>query len=120
MKNVVFCALLALSLVLAGQLMAADAKPVTVKGEVVDTMCYASMGARGESHAKCGLACAKKGIPVGLVEEGKAGKMYILLPGKDDSPIPDAVTQKMGKVVSVTGKVYASGGNSFLTVESVK
>ncbi|HYM60109.1 MAG TPA: hypothetical protein VEZ11_04380 [Thermoanaerobaculia bacterium] len=120
MRKAVFCALVAVALVVAGQLLAADAKPVTVKGEVVDTMCYASMGARGEGHAKCAIGCAKRGIPVGLVEEGKAAKMYILLPGKDDSPLPEAVTQKMGKVVTVTGKSYVSGGNSFLTVESVK
>ena len=97
--------------------LAAD-KSVTVKGEVVDTMCYASMGAGGEGHAKCGIGCAKKGVPIGLVDGAK--KMYILLPGKDDTPMPPAVVEHMGKVVTVTGKVYQSGGNSFLTVESVK
>lgn len=101
---------------LAGTVVAAD-KAVTVKGEVVDTFCYASMGATGESHAQCGIACAKAGIPVGLVE-GK--KMYILLPAKDKQSLPAAVTEKMGKVVSVTGKSYTSGGVNFLTVESVK
>lgn len=104
------------ALCVASVAMAAPAA-VTVKGEVVDTMCYASMGARGESHVKCGLACAKAGIPVGLVE-GK--KMYILLPAKDGQPLPAAVIDKMGHEISVTGNVYQSGGNTFLTVESVK
>ena len=105
-----------LALCLASVAFAAQ-KPVTIKGEVVDTMCYASMGARGASHVKCGMACAKAGIPVGLVE-GK--KMYILLPAKDGQPLPASVAENMGKVVSVTGNVYESGGNRFLTVESVK
>ncbi|HKB80367.1 MAG TPA: hypothetical protein VKH35_11695 [Thermoanaerobaculia bacterium] len=92
-------------------------KPVTVKGEVVDTMCYAAMGARGEGHAKCGIKCAKSGIPVGLVE---GNKMYILLPAKDGEGLPAAVIDHMGKVVSVTGHTYESGGNAFLTVDSVR
>lgn len=104
------------ALCLASTLLAAD-KPVTIKGEVVDTFCYSSMGARGESHAKCGMACAKAGIPVGLVE---GNKMYILLPPKDGQSLPAAVIDHMGKTVSVTGNVYTSGGNSFLTVQSVK
>lgn len=104
------------TLLLAFAALAAD-KTVTVKGEVVDTFCYAAMGASGPGHAKCGMGCAAKGIPVGLVE-GK--KMYILLPAKDAEPLPKAVIEHMGKVVTVTGKTYESGGNSFLTVESVK
>ena len=109
----------AIVIVAAVSLVAAE-KSVTVKGEVVDTLCYASMGAKGESHAKCGITCAKKGIPVGLVEEGKTSKMYILLPPKDATGLPAAVTDHMGKVVTVTGHAYESGGNSFLTVDSVK
>lgn len=95
----------------------AAADKVTVKGEVVDTFCYASMGAKGESHAKCGMGCAKKGIPVGLVE---GNKMYILLPPKDAEPLPDAVIEKMGKVVTVTGTMHSVNGVNFLAVESVK
>lgn len=93
------------------------AAPVTVKGEVVDTFCYASMGARGESHAKCGIGCAAKGIPVGLVE---GSKMYILLPAKDAQGLPKTVVDHMGKVITVTGDAYSAGGNNFLTVQSVK
>jgi len=112
--------LVAVVLVVAAASLFASDKPVTVKGELVDTLCYASMGAKGDGHAKCALACAKKGIPIGLVEEGKTSKMYVLLPPKDATGMPAAVTDHMGKVVSVTGHAYESGGNSFLTVDSVK
>src|SRR5438309_7902229 len=43
-------------------------KEVSVKGEVIDTFCYATMGAKGPSHKQCGIDCAHKGIPVGLLE----------------------------------------------------
>jgi hypothetical protein len=92
---------------------------LTVTGEVIDTFCYAAMGAKGESHRQCGIECAKKGIPLGLLED-KTGKVYVLLPAKDKSPLPDAVIDKMGRKATVTGKSYTSGGTPFLTVESVK
>ena len=91
----------------------------TVTGEVIDTFCYASMGAKGSGHKQCGVDCAKKGIPVGLLEE-KTGKVFVLLPSKDKTPLPNDVIDKMGSTATVTGKVHATGGSSFLTVESVK
>jgi hypothetical protein len=91
----------------------------TVSGEVVDTFCYATMGAKGASHKPCGIDCAKKGIPVGLLEQG-TNKLYVLLPSKDKTALPDDVIAKMGSTATVTGKVHTSGGDNFLTVESVK
>ena len=116
MKRIAIYGLILVCFVVTAAVYAAD-KTVTVKGEVVDTMCYASMGAKGEGHAKCGMTCAAKGVPVGLVE---GSKMYILLPAKDAQGLPKAVTEKMGKEVTVTGKTYSAGGNTFLTVDSVK
>ncbi len=94
-------------------------KDVSVTGEVVDTFCYSAMGARGASHRQCGIDCAKKGIPVGLVEKG-TDKLYVLLPNKDKQPVPEAAVDKMGDTVTVTGHAYTKGGSNFLTVESVK
>src|SRR5262249_61233514 len=53
-------------------------KDVSIKGEVIDTFCYATMGAKGASHKQCGIECAHKGIPVGLLDP--SGKIHILLP----------------------------------------
>ncbi len=97
----------------------AHAQTVTVKGEVIDTYCYALMGAKGESHRQCAIDCVKAGIPAGLLEEG-TGKVYVLLPSKDKTGLPGGVIDKMGRMASVTGKVYTSGGSNFLTVESIK
>ena len=113
-----------LTLVLAGAVAAvaaeeAGSKEVTVTGEVVDTFCYSSMGARGASHHQCGVQCAKNGVPVGLAEKG-SDKLYVLLPSKDKQPVPQSVVDKMGETVTVTGHAYAKGGSNFLTVDAVK
>jgi hypothetical protein len=44
----------------------------------------------------------------------------VLLPPKNDEPLPDSVYDKMEAQVTVTGKEYSKGGVNFLTVESVK
>ena len=91
----------------------------TIKGEVIDAYCYALMGAKGEDHRQCGLACAAKGIPVALLEIG-TDKVYVLLPNKDRSPVPKEVIDRMGRQATITGEVVSIGGSQFLTVESVK
>ena len=112
---------IALSIVLLftsmGTIFAED--KVTITGEIIDTYCYALMGVKGESHKKCAVECIKKGIAAGLLEDGK-DKIYILLPNKDRSPLPNAVIEKAGEKVTVKGTVHNSGGVSFLTVDSVK
>jgi hypothetical protein len=94
-------------------------KDVQVTGEVIDTFCYSTMGAKGTGHKQCGIDCAKKGIPVGLLEKGSE-KVHILIPNKDKTALPDDVVNKMGETVTVTGHPYTKGGVAFLTVESVK
>jgi len=118
-KKAILSGLVSLLLVLGffTQIYAAEA--VTVKGEVIDTYCYALMGAKGESHRQCAIDCIKAGIPAGLLEEG-TGKVYVLLPNKDKGGLPKGVIDKMGRMASVTGKAYTSGGSNFLTVESIK
>jgi hypothetical protein len=71
----------------------------TVEGELVDTHCYAAGGATGEDHgAKCGKACAKSGIPVAVLTDGKAWTL-----ATNPAPLADAV----GKTVRVTGEKNA-------------
>jgi hypothetical protein len=54
-----------------------------------------------------------------MVEKG-TNKSYILIPNKDDSPLPKDVINRMEDDVTVTGKVYQKDGTNFLQVESVK
>jgi hypothetical protein len=117
-KTATFGAILSI-LILLNIFTVAHAQTVTVKGEVIDTYCYALMGAKGESHRQCAIDCVKAGIPAGLLEEG-TGKVYVLLPSKDKTGLPGGVVDKMGRMASITGKAYTSGGSNFLTVESIK
>jgi hypothetical protein len=117
-KMGLFAGLVTLLIVLGG-LSQIYAQNVSVKGEVIDTYCYALMGAKGESHRQCAIDCVKAGIPAGLLEEG-TGKVYVLLPNKDKSGLPKGVIDKMGRMATITGKAYTSGGSNFLTVESIK
>jgi hypothetical protein len=118
MRKVVILGVLVSVLIIVGSLVYA-ADMVTVKGEVIDTYCFALMGAKGESHRQCAIDCIKAGIPAGLLEEG-TGKVYVLLPNKDKTGLPKGVMDKVGRTVAISGKVYASGGSQFLTVESIK
>ena len=112
------CSILLLVIVAAAA-TAYAAESVTVTGEVIDTYCYSMAGAKGEGHRQCALECAKKGIPVGLLEDG-TNKVYVLLPSKNASPLPQSVIDNMARKVTITGKVVESGGSRFLTVESIK
>jgi hypothetical protein len=119
-KMMILSGLASLLLVLGFVAPVYAAEAVTVKGEVIDTYCYALMGAKGEGHRQCAIDCFKAGIPAGLLENG-TNKVYVLLPNKDKGSLPQsAIIEKMGRQASITGKVYTSGGSNFLTVDSVK
>ena len=107
---------LMLSAGLVGTALAAE-KAVT--GTLEDSFCFVTTGAHGADHKKCATGCAKKGIPVALVEKG-TDKMFVLLPPKNDSSLPNGVIDKMESEVTVTGDAYDKGGVSYLTVKSVK
>ena len=117
-KIMILGVLLSFLIVLSMVLPVKAAETVTVKGEVIDTYCYALMGAKGESHRQCAIDCVKAGIPAGLLEE-ETGKVYVLWPNRDKTGLPKGVIDKMGRMATVTGKAYTSGGSNFLTVESI-
>jgi type 1 fimbria pilin len=119
-RMMILSGLVSLFLVLGFFAQVYAAGTVTVKGEVIDTYCYSLMGAKGESHRQCAIDCFKAGIPAGLLENG-TNKVYVLLPNKDKTSLPQrAILEKMGRQATITGKIYATGGSQFLTVESIK
>jgi hypothetical protein len=88
-------ALIAGGLTLRARAADADKEKKTVEGELLDTHCYAAGGATGEEHgSKCGKSCAKSGIPVAVLADGKAWTL-----ATNPAPLADAV----GKTVRVTG-----------------
>lgn len=107
---------LAACLGFAGAALAAE-KSVT--GTLEDSFCFVTMGAHGADHKSCAMKCAKKGIPVALVEKG-TDNIFVLLPPKNDTALPDDVISRMEDEVTVTGDAYNKGGVNYLTVKSVK
>jgi hypothetical protein len=77
---------------------AADAKPESkaIQGELIDTYCYSSGGAKGEGHAKCAAKCMSSGIPAGILVDGK---VWIL--GTNPKPL----AQYAAKTIRVTGEM---------------
>src|SRR5271169_2817443 len=104
---------------LAGVALASDSSEKSVTGNLEDSYCYGTMGAKGAGHKACAIKCASAGIPVTLIEKGTE-KSYILLPNKDASPLPASVTSRMEDEVTVTGKEYSKNGTQYIVVESVK
>ena len=92
---------------------------VTIKGELVDSLCYVGMAAKGAGHKQCAIDCAKAGIPISIVEDG-TGKMYTVLPKEDKTGYPADVISKMGDKVTLKGDFYENGGNKYVAVESVE
>ena len=109
---------LVVSLLVCG-LAFADGTEKSVTGNLRDGFCNTTMGANGPGHKKCAISGAKAGIPVVLVEKG-TNKSYILIPPKDDEPLPASVIDHMEDEVTVSGKVYEKDGTNFLQVESIK
>ncbi len=118
MKKLALMVLLA-TVMVAPAAIAADGGEKSVTGNIEDSYCYGTMGAKGAGHKACAIKCVSKGIPATLIESGTE-KAYILLPNKDASPLPDSVIQRMEDQVTVTGKEYSKNGVDYLVVESVK
>lgn len=97
----------------------AGVQEVTIKGELVDSLCYVAMAAKGPGHKQCAIECAKAGIPVSILEDG-TGKLYVVLPKEDKTGLAESVISKMGEKVTLKGHLYTIGGNSYVTVESVE
>ena len=92
---------------------------VAIKGELVDSLCYVAMAAKGPGHKQCAIDCAKAGIPISILEDG-TGKLYTVLPKEDETGYPASVINKMGETVTLKGNLYENGGNRYVTVESVE
>ena len=92
---------------------------VTIKGELVDSLCYVAMNAKGAGHKQCAMDCAKAGIPISMLEDG-TGKLYTVLPKEDKTGYPASVINRMGETVTLKGDLYENGGQRYVTVESVE
>ena len=114
MKKLTILKLSAMALAISGALLlprvgvGADDKEATqtIKGEVVDLMCYLDHGAKGDKHKGCASKCIKGGGPVGLLTADD--KLYLVV--GDHKPINDTLGEKAAQTVTLKGKVVERNG----------
>ena len=105
----------------------AEAKAVTITGELIDTACYvASDGdAKGKEHAECASKCLGSGVPAAILPQGSkdANAIMFLL----TNPVP--LAPHAAKTIKVEGmshpnmkaidvkKLYVQDGNQWREVQ---
>ena len=87
-------------------LAAESGQTQTIKGEVVDLMCYLDHGAKGDKHKGCAAKCIKSGGPVGLLTADD--QLYLVI--GDHKPINDDIAAKAAQTVTLKGKVVERNG----------
>jgi hypothetical protein len=120
-RFLVVAGLLALTLGVSGRAVAqnaAAAKPATLKGELVDTGCYLSHGAKGEKHIECATKCIANGMPMGLLTAD--GTVYLITMSHSNADPYNNLKTMAGKMVSVTGPLASRGGLKSIEADEVK
>ena len=116
-SRITLIALLTSFVVISGMtvLSAQDEKAsdkASITGEVVDAACYMTRGAKGEKHKACAITCAKKGNPMGILEDG-TDKLFISLKPNED------LMAHMAETVTVMGTVVEKGGVRGIDISKV-
>lgn len=96
----------------------AFAKEMTVKGELVDEMCYNKDHKNvGAAHKDCAVTCAKKGQQVALLtEDGKLIEVKGDLAADNNAKL----VPHMSHQVELTGDMSEEGGKMIMSAKSLK
>jgi hypothetical protein len=78
----------------------------TLKGEIVDLMCYLDHGARGEGHKGCAKKCIQLGGPVGLLTADD--QLYLVI--GEHEPMNEELAPYAAQTVTLKGKVVERNG----------
>jgi hypothetical protein len=97
---------------------AAAQEDITVKGEIVDLACYLSKGSKGKRHKTCAELCAKKGLPIGVLNDN--GDVYLLIENHADPGPYDAAKVFAGEQAVISGKKFTKGGVQSILVSGAK
>lgn len=117
MKVMTVALVAGLLMVAGGAALGAD--KVATRGNLADTFCYTMEGAQGEGDRDRGAACADKGIPIALLDNGTE-RLYILLSRKNATSVPQTAIAGMGRQATITGSTHLAGGSLFLALDSVR
>jgi len=96
----------------------AEAKAMTVKGEVVDMGCYMAHAGKGPDHKSCAMKCIQGGMPMGVLTAD--GKLYLLTMSHDNADPFNQAKGMAAETVEVTGPVHERSGMKSIEVTAVK
>jgi hypothetical protein len=116
MRNVI--SLVAGAAFVAALVLPVFAADMTVKGEIVDIACATDKkeAGKGDAHAACAMACAKKGQPVGVLTADAIYTVTGDYAANKNAKLLDFVAKK----VIVTGEVTEKDGVKTINVKSIK
>jgi hypothetical protein len=96
---------------------APTAEPLTVTGELVEVACANSKGegGRGDAHANCAMACAKRGNQMGILTD----EAIYLIEGDYSANNNAKLLDFVAKKVEARGEVSEKDGQTFFNVTSM-
>ena len=106
------------ALPLAAQGHAATAgNEMTLTGQVIDLNCHTTNGASGAGHKACAQACAKAGVPLGILASD--GTIYVPVSSKPGDPQNSKLEQYAEGKVNVTGTHRMVSGLHTIEIKTV-
>jgi hypothetical protein len=93
---------------------------VTVKGEIIDTACYANHpdSAHGAGHKDCAASCLAKGVPMSLLTD--KGDVYLLVPDHSNEKVYNDAKGWAAEQVEISGRLVTTGGMKAIIVATSK
>ena len=90
-----------------------------VTGRVVDSACYFGHGSQGADHVACATACAKKGIPL-VILDAATETLYLPLAANHHEPANDSLLEFIDREVTITGTVTEKNGMKAIMMEKIE
>ena len=90
---------------------------MTITGAVVDLNCNTTNGAAGAGHKACAQACAKAGVPLGILSSD--GTIYLPVSSKPGDPQNGKLEQYIESKVKVTGTHRMVSGLHTIEIKTV-
>ena len=97
--------------------MATAGNEVTITGQVIDLNCHTTNGASGPSHKACALACAKSGVPLGILASDST--IYVPVSSKPGDPQNAKLASFTEGQVKVTGVHRMSHGMHTIEIKTI-
>jgi hypothetical protein len=89
---------------------------VTITGQVIDLNCNTTNGASGPGHKACAGACAKAGVPLGILSDGT---IYLPVSSKPGDPQNSKLEQYVEGKVKVTGMHRMVSGLHTIEIKTI-